>query len=856
MEKLVIIDGNSLINRAFYALPMLANFEGVVSNAVFGFTNILVKAINEIAPKYICVAFDYGRKTFRNEIYKDYKGTRKETPQELKLQFPILKTILNAMNIKLIEIEGVEADDIIGTLTKKFDVENIIVTGDKDSFQLINKNTKVMFTKKGISETTVYELSNIKSEYGVEPNQVIDLKALMGDASDNIPGVKGVGPKSAQSLLGSYHTLDGVYENIDQIKGKLHETLIAEKDLAYLSKTLATIKCDVDINVTLNDLTYDFPFGSEVLELFKKYQFNSLIKREELFTSGVIVESAKQQDTAKGIKKVEIKTVKELQTLVDQAKKIKKLFISIEDTIISLFSEGVEYECNFNQDLFSAALDIEEVLKTLAPILEDKNIIKSVYDYKQMLHSLKKYGISLRGVNFDVLIARYLINNNAKANIKLKDIFIEHNLSEKFCAYNIMKLTEIFSQKLNELELEYLFNEIEMPLAYVLYDMEEQGFKIDLNELANLDAKYSQQILELTEEIYKLAGLEFNINSPKQLADVLFNKLGLTVFNNKKNSTNIDVLNEIVGQHDVVSKIIEYRKVTKLYNTYIKAFGELVNKETHKIHTIFNQTLTSTGRLSSIEPNLQNIPVRSEEGKMFRKIFIPSFSDGYILSADYSQIELRLLASFSEDPKLIEAFNNGEDIHTKTASEIFGVPLKEVTPLMRRDAKAINFGIIYGISDYGLSQNINSTRAKAADYIKKYFEKYPNVKKYMDENIENCKKNGYVKTLFGRIRFILEINSSNFNLRTFGERAAMNMPLQGTASDIIKLAMIIINKELKEQKLKSKLILQIHDELLLDCAKDELEKVKDIVIKSMENVVDLPVKLNVNVEVGKNWFEA
>lgn len=856
MEKLVIIDGNSLINRAFYALPMLANFEGVVSNAVFGFTNILVKAINEIAPKYICVAFDYSRKTFRNEIYKDYKGTRKETPQELKLQFPILKTILNAMNIKLIEIEGVEADDIIGTLTKKFNVENIIVTGDKDAFQLINKNTKVMFTKKGISETAVYEPSNTKSQYGVEPNQVTDLKALMGDASDNIPGVRGIGPKSAQSLLDAYNTLDGIYENIEQIKGKMQETLIAEKELAYLSKTLATIKCDVDINVTLNDLTYDFPFGSEVLELFKKYQFNSLIKREELFSSGVVLESAKQQDNAKGIKKVEVKTVKELQPLVEQVNKTKKLYFAIEETAINLFSEGIEYECNFNQDLFSVGLDIEEVLKTLAPILEDKTITKSVYDYKQMLHSLKKYGISLRGVNFDVLIARYLINNNAKANIKLKDIFIEHNLSEKFCAYNIMKLTEIFSQKLNELELEYLFNEIEMPLAYVLYEMEEQGFKIDLNELANLDTKYSQQILELTEEIYKLAEIEFNINSPKQLADVLFNKLGLTAFNNKKNSTNIDVLNEIISQHAVVAKIIEYRKVTKLYTTYIKAFGELVNKETHKIHTIFNQTLTSTGRLSSIEPNLQNIPVRSEEGKMFRKIFIPSFSDGYILSADYSQIELRLLASFSEDPKLIEAFNNGEDIHTKTASEIFGVPLIDVTPLMRRDAKAINFGIIYGISDYGLSQNINSTRAKAADYIKKYFEKYPNVKKYMDENIENCKKNGYVKTLFGRIRFILEINSSNFNLRTFGERAAMNMPLQGTASDIIKLAMIIINNELKEKKLKSKLILQIHDELLLDCAKDELEQVKEIVINSMENVVKLPVKLNVNVEVGKNWFEA
>lgn len=856
MEKLVIIDGNSLINRAFYALPMLANFEGVVSNAVFGFTNILVKAINEIAPKYICVAFDYGRKTFRNDLYKDYKGTRKETPQELKTQFPILKTILNAMNVKLIEIEGVEADDIIGTLTKKFDVENIIVTGDKDAFQLINKNTKVMFTKKGISETVIYEHNNLKSEYGVEPHQVIDLKALMGDASDNIPGVRGVGPKSAQNLLESYHTLDGIYENIDNIKGKLQETLIAEKELAYLSKQLATIKCDVNINVALEDLTYDFPFQEEVLNLFKKYQFNSLMKRSELFNINLLSESISQKDSAEGVVKTEVKTVKQLSALLETAIKTKQLYIAIEPTMISLFSNAIEYECSFNQDLFSAALDIEEVLDILKPVLEDSNIKKSVYDYKQMLHSLNKYNIKLRGVYFDVLIARYLINNNAKANVKLKDVMSEHNLSDKFCAYNIMKLTELFSQKLKELELEYLFNEIEMPLAYVLFSMEEQGFKIDLNELANLDVKYSEQLASLTQNIYELVGVEFNINSPKQLADVLFNKLGITAFNNKKNSTNIDILTEIYDKHEVVPKLIEYRKITKIYTTYVKAFGELVNKETHKIHTIFNQTNTATGRLSSIEPNLQNIPIRSEEGKLFRKIFIPSFEDGYILSADYSQIELRLLASFSNDEKLIEAFNHGEDIHTKTASEIFGVALNEVTPLMRRDAKAINFGIIYGISDYGLSQNINSTRVKAAEYIKRYFEKYPKVKDYMDSNIQACKQNGYVKTLFGRIRFILEINSSNYNLRNFGERAAMNMPLQGTASDIIKLAMIVINNELKQRNLKSKLILQIHDELLFDCTKDELEQVKELVITSMENVVNLPVKLNVNVEYGKNWFEA
>ena len=857
MEKFVIIDGNSLINRAFYALPMLANFDGVVSNAVFGFTNILVKVINEVKPKYICVAFDYGKKTFRHEMYKDYKGTRKETPRELKLQFPILKTILNAMNIKLIEKEGIEADDIIGTLTKKFDVQNIVVTGDKDSFQLINKNTTVMFTKKGVSETEDLNPQKLQEVYGFSADQVIELKALMGDPSDNIPGVSGVGEKTALSLLQKYNTLDGVYKNINNITGKLQERLIQDKEVAYLSKQLATIKCDEEFDVKLSDFTYDFPFSTEVLDLFKKYQFNSLIKREDLYikTAETDNESAELEEENLSLKKVVVKNEQQIATVIDKINKHKKFSI-VYDQTVNIGVNNTEYEFSFELDLFNAGLDVEQTLQLLAPVFSNPEIKKVAFDHKYIMHKLHDYGIEFCGVEFDVVIARYLINNNAKSNVNIMDVLIEQNLNEKYPALSLFTLQRVFGEKLKQLNLESLFYNIEMPLTQVLFDMEISGFKIDVAELTKLSEKYQQTIENLTQQIYDVAGYEFNINSPKQVSDLLFEKLGINAYNNKKNSTNVDILNEIAHKHVIVPLIIEYRKVTKLYTTYINAFLQIADSSTHKIHTLFNQTLTATGRLSSVEPNLQNIPIRTEEGKAFRKVFIPSYEDGYIVTADYSQIELRLLANFSKDQKLINAFNNGEDIHATTASEIFGVPLSQVSSSMRRDAKAINFGIIYGISGYGLSQNINTTPEVAKSYINRYFEKYPTVKQYIDSNVEFCKQKGYAQTYFGRIRFIPEIYNSNYNLRNFGERAAMNMPLQGTASDIIKLAMVKVFNEFNTRKLKSKLILQIHDELLVDCAKDELIVVKEILQNCMENVVDLPVKLSVNLESGKNWFEA
>lgn len=851
MDKFVIIDGNSLINRAFYALPPLANFEGVVSNGVFGFSTILVKIITEIKPKYICVALDYGKKTFRNEIFAEYKGTRKPTPSELKSQFPILRDLLKAMGICYIEKEGIEADDIIGTLSRKFNTENIIVTGDKDSFQLINDNTWVMFTKKGVSETINYNADQLFNDYGLKPYQIIELKSLMGDSSDNIPGVSGVGEKTALSLLYKYETLNGVYNNINQITGKLKEKLESSKEVAFLSQKLATINTDCDLDYKLNNFEYNFPFNNDVHKFFLKYQFNSLLKRKELFSDLELEETV--EDSV--VNQVIIKNLDVVSTIKKQINKENKFYLSLDETF-SLFVGNTEYVLEPTFDLLSARIELEDVLKGLGDELKNQNIKKCVFDYKSVMHKLSNFGLTINGVVFDVLIARYLINNNNKANIKFSDIILENMLNTKNIAYNLKVLEERYNQKINELELHFMLNSIELPLTKVLFDMEKTGFKIDQSVLLDLDKKYESELNDLTNSIYEMAGETFNINSPKQLATVLFDNMHLYFGNNKKKSTGIDVLNSLKNDHPIIDKIIRYRQISKLYTTYVKAFENLVNKQTSKIYTTFNQTLTSTGRLSSSEPNLQNIPVRTDEGKALRKMFVPTNKNGYIVSADYSQIELRLLAAFCGDENLIKSFNDGKDVHALTASQVFGVKLEDVTPQMRRDAKAINFGIIYGISDYGLSQNIGSTRKVAKDYIDKYFIEYPKVKQYMDLNVETCRQNGFIKTYFGRIRYIPEINNSNYNIRQLGERAAMNMPLQGTASDIIKLAMIKVFEQIKSKNLKSKLILQVHDELIVDCEPNELEQVKQILVDVMENVVNLSVKLEVNVSVGNDWFEA
>lgn len=847
MEKFVIIDGNNLMFRAFYALPQLSNFDGEISNAVFGFTNMLVKIIKEISPKYIAVAFDVSKNNFRREKFPEYKGTRKPTPPDLISQFPIIKDLLNKMHIRVVEQEGLEADDLIGCLSKQFKTENIIVSADRDAFQLISDKTTILFPKKGVSETIHIDQNNIEEIYGVKPNQVVDLKSLMGDASDNIPGVSGVGEKTAINLIQKYNDLDNVYNHIDEITGKLKDKLIADKDNAYLSQYLATIVTDQKFSYQLSDFEYDFPFNNDVHEVFKKYQFNILLKKDELFSNIIKLNKVEVEIN-------EIKSEIELKNLVSRLEKSKELAIYIDSNKVHIF-DGIEYEILIRKDLISEGLQLDLILSNLQKVFEDENIKKIVFDAKALKHYLYNFKIGFKGLYFDCVIARYLINSIAKSNVTIDEVLTECGLECFAYAKALTLIKEKYYAKLEKMELLPLYNDIELPLMQLLFDMEIQGFKVDKNELEELEKKYNQEIKNIEQEIYLNAGAKFNIMSPKQLGEILFDKLDLNIASNKKKSTSIEVLNEIVDKHPVVSLIIRYRTITKLYNTYILGFLNLLDSN-DKIHTLFNQTLTSTGRLSSSEPNLQNIPVRTEEGRALRRVFVPSHKDGFIISADYSQIELRLLANFSEDEKLIEAYNLGQDIHARTASEIFGIPIDEVTAEKRRQAKAINFGIVYGISDFGLSQNIGISRKEANKYIKMYFERYPKIEGYMKKNVEFCKENGYIKTLFGRIRPIPEINSTNYNVRLFGERAAMNMPLQGSASDIIKLAMVRIFDVFNQKKLKSKIILQVHDELVVDCYPGELEEVTKILKENMENVVDLKVKLTVNIESGKTWYDA
>lgn len=847
MDKFIIIDGNNLMFKSFYALPPLSNFEGVVSNAVFGFTNMLIKVIKEINPKYIAVTFDVAKKNFRHEKFAEYKGTRKPTPVELVNQFPIIKDLLKKMNIAVIEKEGLEADDLMGCLSRSFKTENIIVSGDRDSFQLINKNTKVMFPKKGVSETILLDEENLIDYFGVNPNQVIDLKSLMGDSSDNIPGVTGVGEKTALGLIQKYQTLDNVYSHIDEITGKLQEKLINQKDQAYLSQYLATIVTDQDLGYSLSDFEYDRLFNKEVYEVFKRYQFNALLKKTELFVENV---NAVKHEIGIEIVNNQVK----LDLLIQELNKANEFSLFMADDGINIYTNK-EYKIMVSQDLFSTGLDYLQVINGLKNVFESERIKKNVFDAKVLKHHFYNNGINLKGIEFDCLIARYLINSIAKPNVTMQEVMLENCVDSDAYGYAIQLIKKIYYPKLKEMDLMNLYYNIELPLMEVLFDMEIQGFKVDKLELDALEQKYRQEIKLLETEIYEDAGQKFNIASPKQLGEILFDQLGLNIPSNKKKSTSIEVLQEIEYKHPIVSKIIRYRTITKLYSTYILGFDGLIDKNS-KIHTVFNQTLTSTGRLSSSEPNLQNIPVRTEEGRGLRKVFVPTDKSGFIVSADYSQIELRLLASFSGDENLINAFNSGQDIHARTASEIFGIPIDQVTPEIRRKAKAINFGIVYGISDYGLSQNIGSTRKEASEYIRMYFDRYPKLEKYMQSNIEYCKENGYIKTIFGRVRPIPEVSSNNHNVRSFGERAAMNMPLQGSASDIIKLAMVKAFNEFNDKQLNSKIILQVHDELVVDCRSGELDIVKELLQKNMENVVDLAVKLTVNIEVGKSWYDA
>lgn len=829
MEKLLIVDGNSIANRAFYALPFLSNRQGQPSGAVFGFANILIKVIHEEKPTHIVIAFDHARETFRNQIYSEYKMQRKETPEELISQFPLIKEMLKAMEIKTVEISGIEADDIIGTIAKNNSCKKFILSGDRDLLQLIDDSTMVWLTKKGVSEVEKVDQKRLKELYNIVPEQVVELKALMGDASDNIPGVKGVGEKTAHTLIDEYGTLDNVYANIDNIKGKLKDKLALDKEMAYISKDLATIRTNCEFEFKLDDCKLKFPFTYSVYKFFTKMDFHSLANNQTLFND-VEVEKI-------DVKKVE-RQVFDSETIKNLSNFHEKYFC-YDLQKMEFLIDGKIYYLEKNISMFDS-IGFDEISNQIKNILEDKDILKITYSAKSDMHYLEEYNIKLNNY-FDLSVAEYIINAGIKSGGEIA-------LENYYNSYLELR------DKLQSQKLDFIYNDIEKPLIEILFSMEQDGFRINEDRLDELDREFSEKLDELTKNIYQEAGEEFNIKSPRQVAYILFEKLGIKAYNNKRNSTKAVVLDEL-RYIPLVNNILMYRKFAKIKNTYIDVYKKLIKERGDIIHTTFNQTLTSTGRLSSSEPNLQNIPTRDDFGKNLRKIFVSKFENGKIISADYNQIELRLLADMSNEEDLIEAYKNGKDIHTLTASQIFRVPTLYITPEQRREAKAVNFGIIYGISDYGLSQNIKSSVERAKNYIKSYFKRYPHVKEFMDYNVSYAKEHGYAITKFGRIRKIPELKSSKYHTRAFGERVAMNMPLQGTASDIIKLAMIKVYGRMQNENLKSQLILQIHDELIVDVYPGEEERVENILKTEMEDVVKLKVPLIVSMGKGDSLYD-
>lgn len=803
----MLLDGNSIFNRAYYALPVLNDKGGKNINAVYGFMNILVKAMTELNPTHIAVAFDKRGHNFRKDIYQGYKATRRPMPDDMARQMPVLQELLADMKIKTVDSAGVEADDIIGTLTKRFGVPTLIITGDKDMFQLVDEKTTVLLTKRGVSETEAVTPALLLENYGLKAEQVVEYKALRGDASDNIPGVKGIGEKGAVSLLLEYGTVDNIYAHIDEIKGALRTKLVEGKQSAYMSRELATIRTDADIPCRFEECERPKVYGAEVKKNFEWLEFRSLLKR--LPVVGDVREQKLETEVIK------ITDTEELRQLARRS--CDEVAIFIDENIYVSFEDGKEYEIPITHN-FLDGIRYPEALEALKPLFGGEGG-KIVYDSKSMKHALDEFGITLSNVKWDISIMQYLVEYRAFK--ELKALVERYEVAPHACG--LRQLKEILAAQMEEAGVVRLYHEIEMPLAEVLFEMEKTGVAADTEVLNRLGAEYTAEIESVSEEIYSLAGERFNISSSMQLSRILFEKLGLPTYKKTKKgfSTDTEVLNKLMNLHPLVPLVLKYRQVTKLNSTYIEGIRPYVRDGV--IHTKYNQTLTSTGRLSSSEPNLQNIPVRDEAGKEIRRMFVPQ--QDVLISADYSQIELRLLADFSRDASLIDAFNRGEDIHAIVAAEIFGIPKELVTANMRRNAKVVNFGIIYGMSDFGLSESIGVSVAKAREYIKTYYERYPTIKNYLNGNVEQARKTGYVTTITGRRRQIPEINSSNFQLRSFGERAAMNMPLQGSAADIIKLAMIRVNNLLVSGGYKSKLIMQIHDELIVDAAADEVDGV-------------------------------
>ena len=879
METLILIDGYSLFHRAYYALPPLVTDEGVPTGAVFGFATMLVRLIDTYKPDYLAVAIDLPGGTFRHTMYDGYKATRRKMPDELAAQLPVFAKMLEAMGIAAVGKQGFEADDIIGTLSKRFPVKTYIVTGDKDSLQLIDDNVTVLLTKKGISEVAVMDREGLHNAMGLAPAQIIEYKALAGDTSDNIPGVVGVGDKTALALLSKYGTVDIIYKNLNEITGALHSKLSAGRDNAKLSGDLAKIDCAVPIDIKLNELTFSFPFGDEVKDFFNRYRMNSLTKREELF--GKITEDKKQRTedrpvVIKIIKPAEsgekaapvtaivksekkpkasithIKTEQELRNIITP---LKSFAFYLGNDMHIAPDITTEYIVSLNNDLLTQGVTLTSALDAVKDKLADSDTVKYVFDAKAVMALLAPQTVVLAGYE-DVRLMQYLVDMTVDYSTaeRLLDFY---GVKGEESASGLLYIKDELDSHLNRLGMDKLYRDIELPLVEVLYGMERHGFCVDTAGLIELGREYVKRLEELTGQIYEIAGEDsFNINSPKQMGVILFEKLNIPYPVKKKStasySTAVDVLEPLSSQYTIIKKLLEYRGLSKLNSTYVEGLLTAAGT-TGRVCTTFKQMHTTTGRLSSTEPNLQNIPVRDDEGRVFRKLFVPT-KGNVLVAADYSQIELRLLAHYSGDPRLVEAFEKGEDIHTMTAAEVFGVFLEEVTSVMRRSAKAVNFGIIYGISDFGLAANIGCSQKEARAYMERYFERFTSVKEYQKQMVEECRRTGYATTLFGRKRRIPEISAGNYGLRAFGERAAINMPLQGTAADIIKIAMTRVNKALEGKK--SKLILQVHDELIIDADPDEAEEVVKIVKSKMEEACQLEVPLVVDAGVGKNWLDA
>ena len=875
MKKILLIDGSSLIFRAFYAIRNLTTKDGVFVNGVYGFLNMYYKALELINPTHVFVAFDKGSKTFRHNEFVDYKGTRDNAPNEITYQFGILKDLLSSMNVNYLELDEYEADDILGTIAKLAQKEGFevdIFTGDRDYLQLVDDNILVYLTKKGISEIKLMNNESIFEEYGLSPKQLIDVKALQGDSSDNIPGVKGVGEKTALKLIQEYGTLENLYENLDSLKGKLKENLENEKDKAYLSRHLGEIFLNVPIERNIEDFEIKDVNSDEYIEKLEKLEFKSIINKH--------FKDIKKDNTIKTNQNIDFEVI-DFSEIFEKIKKDE--YISIK-----FFSDkGYIYREKFYIGIYSNFNKKAYICKDfkLSDFEKFCNLdIKIIgYDIKEELFFALKNNLEFKNYE-DVMILEYLIDSN-KGNydilkvsneflnleiLDLKEMLgkgknkktffeLEEDIIFKFISQNVFAISalyDIFIEKAKENNLISLYENVEKPLVKVLADMEKTGVLVDRNKIIELNEEYSKLAYLYEQKVYELAGEVFNLNSPKQLGVILFEKIGLPVVKKTKTgySTDVEVLEKLSKKHEIADYILKYRSLNKLISTYLDGILEYIMDD-GRVRTSFKQMITATGRLSSVDPNLQNIPIRSEEGKNIRKVFVADKNKVFI-DADYSQIELRVLAHLSKDSVMIDSFKNDLDIHYKTASEVFGVPINEVTDNQRRSAKAVNFGIVYGISDYGLSKDLNITRNEARQYIDGYLNTYPSIKSYMEEIVNKAKKDGFVTTILDRKRYIPEINSKNFNIRSFGERIALNTPIQGSAADIIKLAMIKVYERLKLEKVNAKLILQIHDELIIECEENEKEIVKKILKDSMENVYKLDLPLKVDVCEGRNWYES